>query len=448
MALVTVAVLVSVCGYAADPAVKSYCDLRLRTDYDYRKQGDEKDSDIYGYLYGSGHDLLNGNLDFYVSGRLSRDLDKPSTVSVADDMYLSVADMRHAAENRLLQAYIDAHDRDRNMRLRAGRQYVDVADYLLIDGALTTFNENGRLGFGIYSGTPVSFYDSISGDRAGGLFLTGRPWDGNRTRISYARYIADGGVWDYNYAFDSEQALSDSIRLAARASMLNDDFRMASLDGYYISPDGKTDFLLGGSRWGEFTAETRAFSPIFSVLGEQRPYTYGYAKLTQQIIPSILISPGISYRWVDSGDEDFGNRTYKDYNVTLIFEPVRAFSSSISVDYWNVEKKDKFLGLSGDVRYRYQRRWEVSVGAAYASYTYDTYSDISYSVNGGQEIFSENGTVITQTPEVLTYYFRAKWNVSKNLILKIQGTVEDDSNAGNETSALGFSGRGSVEVRL
>lgn len=448
MALVAAMVVAPLCGYAAEQEVKPYFDARLRTDYEYRKQGDAKDTDLYEYLYGGGHDMLGGNLDFYASGRLHKDLDKSLELSFADNAYVSVEDTSSAADNRLLQMYFDAHDRERNMRLRAGRQYVDIADYMLLDGALTSFNENGRLGGGIYSGTPVSFYDSVSGDRAAGCYLTGRPWDGNRTRLSYAQYIANGGPWDYNYSFDTEQALSDSSRISGRASMLNNDFRMASLDAYFNSPDGKTDVVLGGSRWGEFTAETRAFSPIFSVLGTQQPYTYAYAKVTQEIVSKVLLSPGVAFRLVDSGDQNFGNRTYSDYNITLTYEPSRSLSSSLSLDYWNVKDSDTFLGLSGDVRYRYQRLWEVSAGAAYASYTYDTYSDISYTVNGGQTIFSENGTVATQTPEVLTYFLRAKWNISRYIALKLQATIEDDSKADLATSSMAFSGRGSVEVKF
>jgi hypothetical protein len=249
---------------------------------------------------------------------------------------------------------------------------------------------------------------------------------------------------DQNYFLDFQQELSDSMRTYAQVSVLNDQFRMAQLDGSFFAPDGNTDLHVGGSRWGEFDAKTRAYSPLYNQFGVQQPYSYLYSRLSYALSPKWMISPGVAARFADSGNNDFSNRDYRDYDLTLTFEPCKALSTSLSLQYWDVDGGDSFLGLSGDIRYRYRRIWEVSVGSAYVDYTYQSYSDISYSINGGQTLFRQDGSVSTESPYTLTYFLRTKWNVTRKLALRLQGDIEDRQ----ESSDLSYRARGSVEVRF
>ncbi len=440
-------ILVPVRVHAEEPLVKAsqvqaQFDGRLRIDYDYRSQGSSKDSDLYGYWYGNARDLGNGCLDFYASGRQHSGL---SHSSPDDPTFQGLDDAAGVTDNRLLQAYGDIHDRAGSMQLRLGRQYIDVADYLQLDGAQAVLFENGPFGGRAYFGQPVSFYSPVSGDLAGGLSLVGRPWTGNRTRFSYAEYFDDSeDASDHNYFADLQQELSDTVRARAQLSVLNDEFRMAHLDCSYFAPDGNTDVHAGGSRWGRFDAKTLAYSPLYTQLGAQQPYTYLYAKMSYAIAPKWMISPGVSVSRADSGDQNFGNRDYSDYDLTLIFEPDKALSTSVSLQYWDVQSGDSFLGLSGEIRYRYRRIWEVSIGSAYVDYSYNSYSDISYSVNDGQTVFHEDGTVTTESPYSLSYFLRAKWNITRHLIVRLQGDLEDDKTAPD----LSFRCRSSVEVRF
>jgi hypothetical protein len=105
---------------------------------------------------------------------------------------------------------------------------------------------------------------------------------------------------------------------------------------------------------------------------------------------------------------------------------------------------DSFLGLSGEIRYRQARVWEVALGTSYADYTYNSYSDISYSMNGGQTVFSQDGTVSVENPNSYTYFLRMKWKVNRRLTLRLHGDIEDNSTS----SDLGYRGRASIEVRL
>lgn len=419
---------------------------RLRLQYDYREQGDATDSDFYGYLYGNMRNLHGGRVDLYTSARMKSDLDDTSSSSLADDPFRSLDESDGVTENRVLQLYADIHDRSRNLALRGGRQYIEIADYLHLDGAQLQVRENRELGGRIYGGRPVSYYSSVSDDYAGGVSFVGRPWEGNRSRLTLARYHdGEQDEDDQNYYLDVRQNFTDASRARGQLSVLNDEFRMGRLDWFYTAPDGTTDFSLGGSYWGSFDAKTRVYSPLYNVLGEQDPYTYSYARLTQQIVPKWMVSPGVSFRFAESEESSGGsNRDYENYELALIYEPSRAFNASVALEYWSVEESDSFLGVSGELRYRHARLWEVSGGASFAEYTYDTFSDISYTAGGGQAVFSESGTVIEESPFVRTYFVRGKWNVTKHLALRAQFDVEDDDSEDD----LAYRARGSVEVRL
>lgn len=417
---------------------------RLRVSFDYRRLDSDKDTDLYGYFYGQARELKDGHLDIYTSARLHTDFDEATSDSLADDPYKSLDDVKSVTEQRLMQLYADVHTKDRALALRGGRQYVEIADYLQMDGAQLMMREESRLGGRLYLGHPVSYYSTTSGDLAGGLSLIGRPWEGNQTRFTYAQYYDDSEDGrDNNYYLDLRQQVTELTRARGQISLLNDDFRMSSLDLFYVSEDGETDLSLGGSYWGSFDAETRVYSPLYNTLGKANPYTYSYARLTQQVVPSFFLSPGASLRFANGSDNAYNNRDYQNYDLTFIYQPSRAFSASLSLEHWAVEESDSFNGITGEVRYRYLRLWEVGGGVSYAEYTYDTYSDLAYSLNGGQTTISESGTVIEESPYVRTYFLRAKWKVTRKLALRVQFDVEDDQSA----TDLAYRGRGSVEVR-
>jgi hypothetical protein len=416
---------------------------RLRLGYEYRALGEDKDNDVYAYLYANARNLNKGTLDFYTSMRLRSDIDS-SSQSQADDPYRSVDDSDGVTEDRVLQLYGDMHDRYKTRTLRVGRQYVDIADYIQIDGAQATLFEEGTIGGRVYAGHPVSYYSGVSGDFAGGVSVIGRPWEGNRLRLTVARYEDDSleGT-DHNYYVDLRQELTEETRVRGQVSVLNDEFRMGRFDLFHFAADGVTDLSIGGSYWGAFDAETTVYSPLYDIMGEQQPYAQAYARLTQEIVPTFLISPGASLRFVEDVDSDFSNRDYQNYDVTFIYEPDRSFSTSVAIEYWAVEDDDSFFGLTGEMRYRHQRIWEVSGGASFAQYTYDTYSDITYAVNGGQTVFYEGGTVVEESPYVYTYFIRGKWKVLRKMTLRAQFDAEDDESLDD----IAYRARGSVEVR-
>jgi hypothetical protein len=393
-------------------------------------------------LYGSATDLEDGRYDIYISGQSHSDLDNSSTV---DGTYRSVEDAHGVVENRFYQAYLDAHDRKGEVRLRLGRQYVEEADYLQLDGGQLMLYENRNFGGRVFGGVPVSYYSSVGGDYAGGLSLVGRPWAGNRSRLTYTEYYEDeAGESDKNYLADVQQEVTESVRTRTRLSVLNDTFRLGSFDVNCFAPDGETDVRFGGSRWGEYDSSTRAYSPLYSQFSTQQPYTYLYAKMDYSLGPMWMLSPGVSTKRTDSGGPEYSNRDYTDYELAVTFEPIKALSASLALEYWDVSSGDGFVGLSGEVRYRHSRKWEVSLGSAYMDYTYNSYSDIAYSISDGQTVFHEDGTVTEESPYALTYFLRTRWNITRRLIMRLQGDIEDDEAA----TDLSYRCRGSIEVRL
>ena len=434
---------------AADPAPGTpWYEGRLsgqsRSVYQYRSSEGERDSDFYEYLYIRDRDLANRRLDFYASGRLHRDLDGAST-SLADDEFASVEDVSSTREDYLFQLYLDAHDRAKRVLLRAGRQYIDVADGLHVDGAQLTAFEYSWLGGRVFGGRPVSYYSPVSGDWAGGFSVNGRPWARNETRLTYVRYHDDSeNVDDERYTLETRQRWLEAIRSRVKVSELNSRFEMADLDLYYDASDGDFGCYAGVRRWGGAAGDTTAYSPLVQVLGDREPYTYVRGRIYKSLLPWLYVSPEVTARFVDDTDEDARNRDYVRYDLTLAVEPAKAWSVSVAGEYWDVQEGDSFVGVSGEVRYRRRRLWEVSAGAGYLHYEYVQYSDFAGTSEAGDVRVESDGTAIESSPDSYSYYVSGKWNLNKTFSLQVRGETEDNS----ETDERSYLGQTALVIRI
>ena len=429
-------------GLSAKPSTADYSGS-LRAAHDYRSWGGYDDSDAYAFWHLRGRNLADKRLDFYTSGRFHKDLDGTGN-SFSEDPFISLEDTSLVDSVRVLQLYLEIHDRQNKMRLRGGRQYVDIADYIQMDGLQAMLFENQKLGGRVFGGQPVSYYSSITGDLFGGASLVGTPWSGNRSRATYARYQDDSeSAVDNHYFFDVRQQIKDEVRARAYLSVMNDDVRMGGADVFYMSLEEKVfDAALGLRRWGEFDANTRVYSPLVQALGALEPYTTGYGRFTTQIWDPFYLSPGVYLRYPD--ESNYSNRGYERYDLSFIYEPIDALNATLALEFWDVEEEDRFFGLSGDIRYRQGRIWEASLGAAYLDYTYFQFSDFSLTADGGSTIVADDGTRVEVSPFVFTYFLRGRWNITPHLALRISGEIEDDSDADD----LGYRLRSSIEVRL
>ena len=362
---------------------------RIRLDYDYQALGSAHDSDLSAYWNGDVQDVGGGLLDFYFSGKQHRDFNG------TDSTFWSLDGDGSARDSRLLQGYLDAHDRAQILSLRAGRQYITEGDSVHIDGARAAANENGTLAALAYYGRPVSYYTSTADDRAGGVSLVGRPWTGSTLRLTLSEYDQDDiDEQDQNTLFVLEQSVTAALQAYARASILNGDFRMAGADLYFFVPETDSDIRIGGTRWGDYDARTRFYMPYNRQLGKAEPYSYLYARGDYSLDTKWMLSPGISTKRVDGGGEPYANENYIDYDLTLTFEPTKALSASLSLQYWDMENGNDFTGLSGEVRYRRGRVWEVSVGSYFADYYYTAEYELSTVDYGGNRYLQNRGHLV------------------------------------------------------
>lgn len=417
----------------------------LRADYQYRALGSDADQDAYGYWYLRGRNLSDKRVEIYTSGRLHKDLDG---TSAGYDPFGSIDDGSQQ-EIRLLQFYVDIHDPENTKAMRYGRQYVDIADYIQIDGGQILLFEKQQLGGRVFLGQPVSDYTSTDGDVFVGASLVGRPWEGNRSRFTYARYRDDSeGAADDNCFLDVQQRFSDEFRSRAYLSVMNEDIRMGGADLFYVSmSDYVFDAVMGIQRWGDYDAGTRVYSPLVDVLGDLEPFTSAYGRITAETLPWLYLSPGAMVKEPD--ESDFTNRGFQRYDLTFVVEPDEAFSTSLSLEYWDVEDDDRFFGISGDVRYRYGRLWDINLGAAYVDYTYLELADQSVETDFDQNtsvvsVTPLDGTRVERSPDAFTYYVRGRWNITDKTSLRLSGEIEDDS----EEDDLYYQVRTSLEVRL
>lgn len=428
---------------AAEEPAETEVSGSVQANYDYRGWGPYSDQDAYAYWHLRLRDMADKRVDAYTSGRLHSDLDGSGN-SYADDPFASLDETAKNDEVRLLQFYVDLHNKRKTMALRGGRQYVDVADYIQMDGLQAMLFENRELGGRVFLGQPASFYSSTSGDLFAGVSLVGKPWDGNRSRATYARYQDDSeNAADDHCYFDMRQQLADQLRARGYLSVMNEDVRMGGGELFFMSLSEKVfDAALGVRRWGEYDAQTRAYSPLVQALGDQEPYTTAYGRFTSQVLPWFYLSPGAYFRYPDETDQT--NRGYERYDLSFIFEPYEALSTTVSLEYWDVEQDESFLGLTGDIRYRHRKLWEVSAGAAYVDYTYFQYSDFTLTADGGDTRVGDDGTRVEASPYAFTYFLRGKWNMTQKLALRVSGEIEDDS----DEADLAYRIRTSFEVRL
>jgi len=416
----------------------------LRADYNYRAFGASDDHDLYGYWYLRGRNLSDKTVDIYTSGRTHSDLDGTSS-----DDYFSSIDDASKGDIRLLQMYIDIHDKKDTLAVRFGRQYVDVADYIQIDGAQGMLFENKTLGGRVFIGKPVSDYTSTKGDSFGGVSVVGRPLKGNISRATYARYEDDSeGAVDEHWFLDVKQRFSDEMRARTYLSVMNDDIRMGGADLIYVSMgDRVLDGILGVQRWGDYNATTRAYSPLSAVLGDIEPYTMANGRVTFETLSWLYLSPGAMVKQPD--DSNFTNRRFERYDLSFILEPADDLTATVAAEYWNVEDSDRFFGLSGDIRYRCRKNLELTLGAAYLDLTYLELADQSVITafdanNNVVNVTALDGTRVERSPDTFTYYLRGKWKITEKTSLRVSGEIEDDS----DEDDLAYRVRTSLEVRL
>ncbi|RJQ71856.1 MAG: hypothetical protein C4519_19250 [Desulfobacteraceae bacterium] len=414
---------------SADSEAKTWRQQHLsienRTTVEQRIAGGDHDTDLYDHWYIRGGNLADGRFDFYFSGRLHKDFDSTSR-SFADDLFVSSEDRNSHWQEQLYQLYGDLHTADSNFGLRLGRQYITEAAALHLDGIALRAFATKPLTFSLFAGQAVSYYSGIVDDWAGGLIISGRPWPGGRSRLSYVHY-RDQGVdeTDEQLALDFWQQLGDAVHSHGRMLVLDGDYQMAAADLSWF-PTDKIDLSLHGEHWQGLGQEARPYSPLFGVLGELEPYAYLAGRLTWAVAPWLSISPGVSGRFVEDGDEDDTNREYGHYDLTFSVTPRDRWTVSLTGEHWNVEGRDSFDGVTGEVEYRLADRGEIALGTAYLDYDFTLEPDFSFALRPG-DLEVADGTTTRISPDVYTFFARAKYEINETFAIRMRGEIEDNS---------------------
>jgi hypothetical protein len=392
--------------------LKKYISFENRLDYQYRSVGGDEDSDIYEYWNLRGRDLYDGVLDFYFSGRLSKDIDGTSD-SAFDDSFVSGEGNDSAWQDQVYQLYATYNDPKHRFRLRLGRQYIDDVGWLHIDGGFLKLFEREKISGSLFFGQPVSYYNSGADNWAGGYALKLRLWKGNKIKLTYVRYEDDSTDEDDDLStIDVWQRLGEHIRAHGHLSFLDDRFRMLGGDLFYVSPDGFFDLFFKVTRSGDLSKESNEYSPLSGVLGNREESTFLSLRGTFTIKSWLRVSPGISSRLVDESDRDDRNREFANYDLTFNVTPHEHWSTSLTGNYWSVSEDDNFFGLTGEIDYHPSKTWNFTVGTAYREYKYT--AEISTSDN---EI----------SPDVYTLYASTKVNITKSMSIKVQLETESNS---------------------
>jgi hypothetical protein len=391
---------------------KKHFSLENRLVYQYRSLGGDSDSDIYEYWNLRGGDFFSGRLDVYFSGRLNKDIDG-TTQSLLTDRFVSIEDIDDSWQDQVYQLYANWKDPQRRFRLKLGRQYVEDVGWIHMDGGFLRILEKEKINGSIFLGKPVSYYSSTSDDWTAGYTVNVSLLDGNKTRLSYVRYQDDRVSRNDDLAtLDTWQRFGNQTRAHGSISFLDDEFRMAGIDVFYIAPDGSYDLYMQLNRYGDLGNQSREYDALTGILGNREKFTLFSVRSSFILKPWLTISPGLSSRIVDGSDQDNRNRGFENYDCTFNITPDDNWDTSVSINYWDVENSDHFFGLTGEVDYHKSKDWEVTVGTSYMDYEY--HFDITDYSRG-------------LSPDAYTLYSNAKIKLTDSITLKAELELEDSS---------------------
>lgn len=391
-------------------------DGSLISEYRLRHRSGETDQDIYEHLNLRVRELIPGYVSAYSSLRWHKDIDGDRLGSgYDDDIFRDLDDARDKSfPDRLYQLYLDIENLAEDLKIRAGRQYVDEADWLHLDGV------SARLGLGrnwdvlAFAGRPVTYYSGTHNDWAGGAAVGWRYRPTGRARLLYYRYDQDETRAGDRFALDLWDSLG-AVRVHARATVLDDHFDRLDLDASYYCDKARLQLDGRYSRlFHTLEDESLPFNPLYTALGDLQPYHYGQARILKFLGERWTLSGGITGRVVDGGDENATNQDYLNEDITLAFMPTEQWFLSLSAQRWDAEGDNRLSGLYGDATWRPNKQWELSAGAGVVDYVYEYYDDITFKDE------------YHRAPDARSYYLRARWRPRPEFALSARAELEDN----------------------
>jgi len=392
-------------------------DGSLYSEYRLRNGAGESDQDLYEYLTLKIKDIVPDHVSAYVSMRWHKDLDGVGSY-YSNDPFLGLDDARDI-NDRIYNLYVDFKTADDCVVLRVGRQYVDEAEWLHLDGAALRAKPIEDWEFLAFGGRPVTYFSGTHGDWAAGAAATWHYRPTGRARLLYYHY--DQGSVDNDRVFlEVWDRFVERLLVHSKLSMLD-----GNLDQFFV--EGSLDLSEHGLQFNAQYArlfhtresESLPWNPLYAALGDLNAYNFGSLRATKYWGEHWTLSGGVSGKAVDSGDHNGTNQDYASYDFSLGYHPTPKWDFTVTGMRWDGKGDNRLNGLYGDITWRPAPKWEVSGGAGTVDYVYEYYDDI---------LFQND---YRRTPDARSYYLKARWRPRRRLSLTARAELEDNVDTSN-----------------
>ncbi|PKN66061.1 MAG: hypothetical protein CVU57_07735 [Deltaproteobacteria bacterium HGW-Deltaproteobacteria-15] len=378
-----------------------------------------RDADIYDHWYAEGRNLFQNRLDVYFSGRVDKDLEGHS------GSFPEWEGKSSGFEGDIYQLYGDIHSEKSGLGLRFGRQYVEEADGLHLDGGVLRFGLYGGWSMRAILGRVVDEGGWFEEQWAYGLSLSGSLWKGNANRLT-AVYFDRESESITRYSLDTWQRFGNA-RVQMGADFLDRELETTSLNLAYFPEEGNLDAFLSISYWAGLNKDVFGNAYLSKLFGAVQPYTFATARLTWRALSWLSISPYVAGR-ESSGEGDGGiNRDYRRYGLTFTFNPHPHWTLSLTGDYWGVRSGDRFFGVTGEVEYHPSKDFWFSFGTGYLNYRYELNEGLAYASLPGDVTASDYGTITRVSPDVYSAFGRIRYKINDYLSIRLNGEIEKDT---------------------
>ncbi len=400
----------------------------LHSTYVLRSFDGEEDSDIYEFFSLRMKDMVNNRIDGFFSMYWHKDLDgKTHVPSGQSDPFLDL-DTSGDVDFRCYNGYLDFRSLGfAKSRLRIGRQFLEQVDYAHFDGASYSFSPIDALDIALFGGRPIAYYSSSGSDALYGSHIQYRLTRQTKASLCYYRYDADNfrddlGVMDVWHRF------APNLQTHIGFSLLDGEPYMLRLDWCCRLDPMDMDAMVQVLRLFDTVGDhTINFNPYFPLLNGYEPFTYGSFSISKGIYEFLSLTAGFDFSETEYVEDPIAASSNLDYlRFTAGFELDFTEQLTLRVDgeFWDVDSGNRFTGLTGEVEYCPTTQLELSAAVDYGESIQEFRDEFMFYL-GEQDTFRI-------TPEVLTYYARAKWRPANNLYVSANLEIEDNELDGDE----------------
>ena len=222
-------------------------------------------------------------------------------------------------------------------------------------------------------------------------------------------------------ALEAWHAFAPYLRTHAELSFLDGDPYLLQVDLYGRVECWDLDANIQLVRlFDDVNDQTINFNPYFPLINGYEPFTYGSILLTKGLGEYFSLTGGFDVREADTIRNPVAantNRDYRRFTVGAEAYPTDKITVSVDWEFWDADPNDEFTGVTGEIEYRPTKQWTLATGVDYGEYIQE-FRDEFLVFFGQQNLFRI-------TPDVFTYWGRAKWKPCSNFYSSATFEVED-----------------------